>query len=152
MSRRETFGDMMKEYRKQEGLTQKQLGELLGVKQTDISLIESGRKQAPPEAEAAFTALWRTAPEPKPKPEAPSTGEAGKLLVELMAAARRELGHPMNPEETETLSSSPAEELLSQSVLLREALEVQASRELLAGAREFRKKREAARKGGGRSC
>ena len=51
MSRRETFGDMMKEYRKQEGLTQKQLGELLGVKQTDISLIESGRKQAPPEAD-----------------------------------------------------------------------------------------------------
>lgn len=152
MSRRETFGDMMKEYRKQEGLTQKQLGELLGVKQTDISLIESGRKQAPPEAEAAFTALWRTAPEPKPEPAAPSTGEAGKLLVELMAAARQELEHPMSPEEAETLSSSPAEELLSQSVLLREALEVQASRELLAGAREFRKKREAARREGGRSC
>ena len=49
MSRRETFGDMMKVYRRQEGLTQKQLGELLGVKQTDISLIESGRKQVPPE-------------------------------------------------------------------------------------------------------
>ena len=152
MSRRETFGDMMKEYRKQEGLTQKQLGELLGVKQTDISLIESGRKQVPPEAEAAFAALWRATPEPEPEPAAPSTGEAGKLLVELMAAARQELGHPMSPKEAETLSSSPAEELLSQSVLLREALEVQASRELLAGAREFRKKREAARKGVGRSC
>ena len=58
----------------------------------------------------------------------------------------------MSPKEAETLSSSPAEELPSQSVLLREALEVQASRELLAGAREFRKKREAARKGVGRSC
>ena len=148
----QTLGDMMKAYRGQEGLTQLQLGELLGVKQTDFSLIESGRKQAPPEAEAAFTALWSATPEPKPEPAAPSTGEAGRLLVELMAAARQELGHPMSPEEAETLSSSPAEELLSQSVLLREALEVQASRELLAGAREFRKKREAARKGAGRSC
>ena len=111
----QTLGDMMKAYRGQEGLTQKQLGELLGVKQTDISLIESGRKQAPPEAEAAFTALWSATPEPKPEPAAPSTGEAGRLLVELMAAARQELGHPMSPEEAETLSSSSAGGLLSVS-------------------------------------
>lgn len=147
------FGDTMKAYRKEAGLTQKQLGELLNVKQVDISLIESGRKEAPLELQTAFKALQT--PEVsvlRPEPDTPGTGEAGEVLLELMAAARQELEHPMSPEETEALSRSSAEELVSQSVLLREALEVQASRELLAGAQAFRKKREAARRGGSPPC
>lgn len=51
----------------------------------------------------------------------------------------------MSPEEAEALSRAKPEELLSESVLTREALEVQASRELLSGAKAFHKKREAAR-------
>ena len=42
-----TFREQMKAHRAQNGLTQKQLGELLGVKQAVISRIESGQKQAP---------------------------------------------------------------------------------------------------------
>ena len=42
-----TIGDAMKAYRGMNGLAQRQLGELLGVKQTDISQIENGRKTAP---------------------------------------------------------------------------------------------------------
>lgn len=91
----------MKEYRKQEGLTQKQLGELLGVKQTDISFVESGRRPPSPELEGAFWSLWKASPEPELP--ASSTGEAGRVLLGLMAAARDELGHPMSPEELEGL-------------------------------------------------
>ena len=93
-------------------------------------------------------------PEPAPLPEPPASGsgEAEGVLLELMTAARSELGHPMSPEEAEKLSRAGPEELLTQSVLLREALEVQASRELLAGAKAFRRRRESARSGGGQKC
>ena len=53
----QAIGDTMREYRKREGLTQGQLGELLGVKQTDISRIENGRIMATPELEEAFWSL-----------------------------------------------------------------------------------------------
>ena len=43
-----TIGDAMKAYRGMNGLAQRQLGELLGVKQPYISPIENGRKTAPP--------------------------------------------------------------------------------------------------------
>lgn len=152
MATMQTFGETVKAYRTEAGLTQKQLGELLGIKQVDISLVESGRRQATLELQTAFKALRASTSALKPKPAAPSTGEAGKVLLELMAAARQELGHPMTPEEAETLSRSAAEELLSQSILTREALEVQANRELLAGAQAFHKKREAARRGGSPPC
>lgn len=56
MAKTYTLGEEMKAYRGQEGLTQRQLGELLGVKQVDISRIENGRKEPPPEVEAAFKA------------------------------------------------------------------------------------------------
>ena len=152
----QAIGDTMREYRKREGLTQGQLGELLGAKQTDISRIENGRIRATPELEEAFGNLWKAPrePEPAPLPEPPASGsgEAEGVLLELMTAARSELGHPMSPEEAEKLSRAGPEELLTQSVLLREALEVQASRELLAGAKAFRRRRESARSGGGQKC
>ena len=152
----QAIGDTMREYRKREGLTQGQLGELLGAKQTDISRIENGRIRATPELEEAFWNLWKAPrePEPAPLPEPPASGsgEAEGVLLELMTAARSELGHPMSPEEAEKLSRAGPEELLTQSVLLREALEVQASRELLAGAKAFRRRRESARSGGGQKC
>ena len=88
----------------------------------------------------------------RPEPPASGSGEAEGVLLELMTAARSELGHPMSPEEAEKLSRAGPEELLTQSVLLREALEVQASRELLAGAKAFRRRRESARSGGGQKC
>ena len=152
----QAIGDTMREYRKREGLTQGQLGELLGAKQTDISRIENGRIRATPELEEAFWNLWKAPrePEPAPLPEPPASGsgEAEGVLLELMTAARSELGHPMSPEEAEKLSRAGPEELLTQSVLLREALEAQASRELLAGAKAFRRRRESARSGGGQKC
>lgn len=145
-----TIGDTMKEYRRQEGLSQRRLGELLGVKQVDISRIESGQKKASPELEEAFWSLWKASPEPEPRTSDVKGAES--VLLELMAAARAELGHPISPEEAEELSRAGPEALLTQSALLREALEVQASRELLTGAKAFRKRREGARNGGGRAC
>lgn len=145
-----TIGDAMKVYRGKNGLTQRQLGELLGVKQTDISQIENGRKAAPPEVEAAFRALVDAEPPPGSSP--PTTKQGAAILLSIMTAARQELGYPIEPEEANALALAKPEELLEQSVLLREAMEAQASRELLAGAQAFRRKREASRNGGGRSC
>ena len=145
-----TIGDAMKAYRGMNGLAQRQLGELLGVKQTDISQIENGRKTAPPEVEAAFRALVDTGPPPDSSP--PITKQGAAVLISIMTAARQELGYPIGPEEASELALAKPEELLEQSVLLREAMEAQASWELLAGAQAFRKKRETARNGGGRSC
>lgn len=148
MEKTYTLGEEMKAYRGREGLTQRQLGELLGVKQVDISRFENGRKEPPPEVEAAFKALPEKRVEPEPEPK-PSGGAAG-VLLSFLAAARREMGRPMEPGEEEALSRAKPEELLSESVLTREALEVQASRELLSGAKAFRAKREAARGPSGR--
>ncbi len=142
-------GERMKAYRAQNGLTQRQLGELLGVKQTDISLVENGRREAAPEVIAALDALIKgvdVAQGPMP----PSAGRAVEVLISEMTAARQELGQPMEPEELTALTAASAGELLSQSALLREALEVQASRELLAGAKTFRRRRETAGQGGHR--
>lgn len=145
-----TIGDAMKTYRGMNGLTQQQLGEMLGVKQTDISQIENGRKAAPPEVEAAFRALVDAEPPQGSAP--PVTRQGAAVLLSIMTAARQELGYPMEAEEANELALAKPEELLEQSVLLREAMEAQASRELLAGAQAFRRKREAARNGGGQSC
>ena len=142
-------GERMKAYRRQNGLTQRQLGELLGIKQTDISLIENGRREAIPEVIAAFDALMENADigrEVMP----PGNNRAVEVLISEMTAARQELGRPVGPEELMILASASAGELLSQSALLREALEVQASRELLAGSKLFRRRRETAGQGGGR--
>lgn len=142
-------GEYMKVYRTQTGLSQKKLGELLGVKQADISLYETGRRAIPPEVAETFFALL--AQSPGKEPERPSGQSAAVLLAEL-TAARAEMGRPIGPEEAAALAGMEAGELLSQSILLREALEVQASRELLAGAKAFRKRRETARRGGGGPC
>ena len=142
-------GERMKAYRAQNGLTQRQLGELLGVKQTDISHVENGRREAAPEVIAALDVLIKgvdVAQGPMP----PSAGRAVEVLISEMTAARQELGQPMEPEELTALTAASAGELLSQSALLREALEVQASRELLAGAKTFRRRRETAGQGGHR--
>lgn len=136
-----TPAEQMKAYRGRNGLTQKQLGELLGIKQTDVSLIENGRRAATPEIEAALNNLLEKRSEPEPKPP----GKAAEVLLSFLAAARQEMGRPMEPDEEAALSRAKPEELLSESTLTREALEVQASRELLSGAKTFRKKREAAR-------
>lgn len=148
MAKTYTLGEAMKAYRGREGLTQRQLGGLLGVKQVDISRLENGRTEPSPEVEAAFKALSekRAEPEPEPKP----TGGAAEVLLSFLAAARQEMGRPMEPDEEAALSRAKPEELLSESVLTREALEVQASRELLSGAKAFRAKREAARGPSGR--
>lgn len=148
MAKTYTLGEAMKAYRGREGLTQRQLGELLGVKQADISRLENGRTEPPPEVEAAFKALSEKQAEPEPEPKPP--GGAAKVLISFLTAARQEMGRPMGPDEEEALSRAKPEELLSESVLTREALEVQASRELLSGAKAFRAKREAARGPSGR--
>ena len=145
-----TFGARLKAYRTRNGLTQSQLAKLLGVKQADISRIENGQKEASPKLKAAFSEIFKEPPKEGAAP--PSTGAAVEVLLAEMTAARQEMGRPMKPEEAETLARASPGELLSQSALLREALEVRASRELLAGANECRKKREAARRGGGREC
>ena len=81
MEKTYTLGEEMKAYRGREGLTQRQLGELLGVKQVDISRFENGRKEPPPEVEAAFKALpeKRAEPEPEPKPSGGSGGGSALL-------------------------------------------------------------------------
>ena len=148
MAKTYTLGEAMKAYRGREGLTQRQLGELLGVKQTDISRLENGRTEPSPEVEAAFKALSEKRAEPEPEPKPP--GGAAEVLLSFLAAARQEMGRPMEPDEEAALSRAKPEELLSESVLTREALEAQASRELLSGAKAFRAKREAARGPSGR--
>lgn len=148
MAKTYTLGEAMKAYRGREGLTQRQLGELLGVKQVDISRLENGRTEPSPEVEAAFKALSEKRAEPEPEPKPP--GGAAEVLLSFLAAARQEMGRPMEPDEEAALSRAKPEELLSKSVLTREALEVQASRELLSGAKAFRAKREAARGPSGR--
>ena len=148
MAKTYTLGEAMKAYRGREGLTQRQLGELLGVKQVDISRLENGRTEPSPEVEAAFKALSEKRVEPEPEPKPP--GGAAEVLLSFLAAARQEMGRPMEPDEEAALSRAKPEELLSESVLTREALEVQASRELLSGAKAFRAKREAARGPSGR--
>lgn len=152
-----TLGERMRAYRGRNGLTQRQLGELLGVKQTDISVFENNRKEPPPELKAAFNSLLEEAAAPgveagSTEPTTPNAGKAVEVLLAEITAARQEMGRPIAPEEADALARMDAGELLSQSILLREALEVQASRELLAGAKAFRRKRETARNGGGRSC
>lgn len=145
-----TIGEAMKVYRGKNGLTQQQLGELLDIKQPEISQIENGQKAALPDVEEAFRALVEAEP---PQSSAPPVKRQGvAILLSVMTAARQELGYPIGPEEANELVLAKPEELLEQSILLREAMEAQASRELLAGAQAFRRKREAARNGGGRSC
>lgn len=129
-------GEAMRELRQKRGLTQKQLGQMLDVDPTHISLVENGRRNAGPVLVKQLQALIEARP--------PFPGSAQVLLAE-MTAARQELGQPIEAAEAAALSEMDPETLLTQSILLREALEVQASRELLAGAKAFRKKREAAR-------
>ena len=143
MAKTYTLGEAMKAYRGREDLTQRQLGELLGVKQVDISRLENGRTEPSPEVEAAFKALSEKRAEPEPEPKPP--GGAAEVLLSFLAAARQEMGRPMGPDEEAALSRAMPEALLSEAARTREALEVQASRELLSGAKAFRAKREAAR-------
>lgn len=139
------IGEVVREYREREGLTQRQLGERLGIKQEVISQIETGRRKLGAAQEEAFRKRFG-GNESDPTP-APGTGRSAEVLLAEITAARQEMGRPITMEEAEALAGMETGELLSQSILLREALEVQASRELLAGAKAFRKKREAAQRG-----
>jgi transcriptional regulator with XRE-family HTH domain len=132
-------GEVMRELRQKRGLTQKQFGQMLDVDAGYISLMENGRRKLPP----ALIAKLRTLMEEEPF--APTALDSAQVLLAEMTAARQEMGKPITAEEAAALAEMDPEALMTQSILLREALEVQASRELLAGAKAFRKKRESAR-------
>lgn len=154
-----SFGEIMKETRKQLGMTQKEVAGILGVTHAHISNAEKGGhvsghfkklfERTFQSTEGGRAEIETESPAPK---ETAAHSMAEDILFEEIQTARSELGRPMLDIEIEAWKAAPGNELISESILLREALELRSTRELLAGAQAFRKKREASRKGGGRLC
>jgi len=146
------FAERLKEARAREGLSQGEMAVRLGILQPSLSRLEHGGNPSAATLQRFEEEFGEEPPTTQPEATA-APAQATRLLLDEMAAARAELGHPMDDAERSALERAGASELLIQSPLLREALEVRASRELLAGAQMFRRKREAARtQGGGRKC
>lgn len=148
------FGEIMRETRKRLGLTQDEVATRLGVKRSTIAGIECGTYNAGGSLKVLFYDKFSPSEEqPVPqKPKGFSSSIGRQILLEEIKAAREDLGQPMLDIEIEAWERSTDGELLRESALLRETLELRSTRELLAGAQTFRKKRESARNGGGRSC
>lgn len=148
------FGEIMRETRKRLGLTQLELAVQLGVGQSTIAGIERGATNAGGALKVSFYDKFFP-PDEQPVPQKPKgfpSSVGRQILLEEIKAAREDLGQPMLDIEIEAWERSTDGELLRESALLRETLELRSTRELLAGAQTFRKKRESARNGGGRSC
>lgn len=148
------FGEIMREARKRLGLTQLELAVQLGVGQSTIAGIECGATNAGGALKVSFYDKFFP-PDEQPVPQKPkvfSSSICRQILLEEIKAGREDLGQPMLAIEIEAWKRSVDGELLRESALLRETLELRSTRELLAGAQAFRKKRETARNGGGRSC
>lgn len=143
----EPFSEVIREKRIQARLTQRELAVKLGVSPGYISQLERGAVPSPTVREELSRIFEAESTAPAEEGAPPQTGSV-QILLEEIAAARAELGKPMGAAERDSLAAAEPGEVLNQSVLLREALEVRASRELLAGAEAFRKKRERVRRGG----
>ena len=128
----DNFGAVMKAERKRRGMTQDTLAEMLSVTQSAISQVESGEFTASRKFQALFYECMGIHPISR------------SMLLDEMGAARKELGQPMLELEKAAWELAEDEKLLTESILLREALELRASRDTLAGTQAFRRKQEAA--------
>lgn len=139
------FGELMREIRKAKRMTQRELSEHLGVKQSTISGIEKGRYNAGPSLKKLFYE--------KMEIQEPQIGEisaaltprstAGVMLLDEIKETLEELGRPLLKIEVEAWAAAKEDELLTESALLREALELRTKRELLAAAKASRQRWEA---------
>ena len=140
------FGEFVKEIRKERGLTQKNLADVLGVTAAHISNVEKGGGVS-----EAFKRLFLEKMNINH-----FVGNAHERVLELipetdgrfillheMTAARSDLGKPMDEEECVALASAEIVDILAQSMLLREALELKTDRELLKSAKINRQRWEA---------
>lgn len=139
------FGELMREVRKARGMTQLELAELLGVAQPFISSIERGERDSSKPLKKLFYEKMQIQEPQASGLSAPPTprSAAGPVLLDEIKAAHEELGRPLSEIELAAWSAAKEEELVAESALLREALELRTKRELLAAAKASRQRWEA---------
>lgn len=139
------FGEVMRETRKRLGMTQLELALQLGAGQSTIAGIECGAYNAGGTLKTLFYEKFsQTARQQAPQESEIAPHSIGaQILLQEIRAAREDLGQPMMNIEIKAWGQATEDELLKESVLLREILELRSTRELLAGAQAFRKRREA---------
>lgn len=139
------FGELMREVRKAEGMTQLELAERLGVTQPMISGIERGETGSSEPLKRLFYAkMGIQEPQTGDVSEAQTSHFATRvMLLNEIKAAFEALEHPLSEAEAAVWGSAENDQLLAESSLLREALELRTKRELLAAAKASRQRWEA---------
>lgn len=147
-----SFGKFVRKVRRDRDMTQEELAAYLGVTRGQIANIEAGKTSGVRGFRTLFYERMGIQPdrqEPKPpEPVSPPSHtlpplSSNSILLEELKAVRSELGHPLLKTEIEAWAAAKEDELLTESALLREALELRTKRELLAAAKASRRRWEA---------
>lgn len=143
------FGEFMREVRKAEGMTQLELAERLGVTQPMISGIERGETgSSEPLKRLFYVKMGIQEPQTGDVYEAKTSHFAARvMLLDEIKAAFEVLEHPLSEDEMAVWSSAGNDQLLLESALLREVLELRTKREILAAAKASRQRWEAKARG-----
>lgn len=143
-----SFGELVKEIRKERGLMQKNLADILGVTAAHISNVEKGGNASEAFKKLFFEKMEIQEPQPREVSVASTPQSAAKIiLLDEIKAAFEALEHPLPEDEMAVWASAGNDQLLLESALLREVLELRTKRELLAAAKASSQRWEAKARG-----
>ena len=146
------FGKFVRKVRRARDMTQEELAAFLGVSRDRIANIETGKTSGARGFRTLFfermgipRELWENkSPDATvPFPPTPLNLTADNILLGEITASYMEIGQPLSAAKMSNLATAKEEELLAESALLREALELRTKRELLAAAKASRQRWEA---------
>lgn len=142
------FGELVKEIRIEHGLTQRNLADILGVTAAHISNVEKGGGVSDTFKRLFFEKMRIQKPQPGEVYAALTPQPTARIiLLDEIKAAYAVLEHPLSEDEMAVWSSAGNDQLLLESALLREVLELRTKRELLAAAKASRQRWEAKARG-----
>ena len=130
------FGELVKEIRIKRDLTQRNLAGVLGVTAAHISNVEKGGNASEAFKKLFFEKMEIQEPQTGDVSEAQTSHFAARvMLLDEIKAAFEVLEHPLSEAEMAVCASAENDQLLEESAMLREALELRTKRELLAAAK-----------------
>ncbi len=130
------FGELVKEIRIKRDLTQRNLAGVLGVTAAHISNVEKGGNASEAFKKLFFEKMEIQEPQTGDVSEAQTSHFAARvMLLDEIKAASEVLEHPLSEAEMAVCASAENDQLLEESAMLREALELRTKRELLAAAK-----------------
>ena len=130
------FGELVTEIRIKRDLTQRNLAGVLGVTAAHISNVEKGGNASEAFKKLFFEKMEIQEPQTGDVSEAQTSHFAARvMLLDEIKAAFEVLEHPLSEAEMAVCASAENDQLLEESAMLREALELRTKRELLAAAK-----------------